>query len=54
MKKDEEVQVREVARIPGSSSHVADAEHMDQRTDARDDHHHDQRELIELDVRLRP
>jgi hypothetical protein len=49
---DEEVQVREVARIARVVPHVADAEHVDQEADPRDDHHHEQRQLVELDRRV--
>ena len=46
---DEQVQIREVARIAWIVLHVADAEQMDQHADAGDDERHHHRELIELE-----
>ena len=46
---DEQVQIREVARVARVVLHVADAEDVDQRADARDDEHHHHRQLIELE-----
>ena len=43
----EQVQIREVPRIAWILAHVADAEDVDQRSDARDDEQHHERELVE-------
>ena len=49
---DEEVEVREIARVPRIVLHVANAEDVNQRTDAGDDEDHHHREAVELQRRV--
>ena len=46
---DEQVEIREVARISRIVLHVSDAEQMDEHADARDDERHHHRQLVELE-----
>src|SRR5207302_9653879 len=46
--KDEQIQVRKVARVAGIVVHVADAEDVNEGADAGDDQNHHRRQLSEL------
>ena len=51
-REDEEVQVREEARVAAVGAHVADRVEVDQRRDAGDDERHEDRQRVDVDPEL--